>query len=351
MGNPNAKVKLVEFGSLTCPHCAEFDEKGGKPLIDNYVKTGLVSCEFRNFVRDPFDMTASLVARCGGETSFFGLTRGLYRRPAGLGRQDPGGRPGARCRRSRPCRRRSSSARSPRSPASSNWAAMRGVPRGQDRRSAWPNQAEVNQLVQMNSDAVSTYNIPGTPTFLINGELVDRDGDLGTAGTQDQGSARRLRWAQGRGSTVAVPPAQAQRLQELRRAGRAADRAGADRGRRPQWLRQVEPARSHPLGDGRRLAQVAARRRHGGCHLRRHGDAPGARLRRSLAADRTRAWRRRTTTPTAKARSPGGSSAAPAPPIGSTAATSGRRTCRCCSPTPRPARIRRRWSARGGSAR
>ena len=66
MGNPNAEVKLVEFGSMTCPHCAEFDEQGGKPLIDNYVKNGQVSFEFRNFVRDPFDMTASLIARCGG---------------------------------------------------------------------------------------------------------------------------------------------------------------------------------------------------------------------------------------------------------------------------------------------
>ena len=66
MGNPNAKVKLVEFGSMTCPHCAEFDEQGGEPLIDNYVKNGLVSFEFRNFVRDPFDMAASLIARCGG---------------------------------------------------------------------------------------------------------------------------------------------------------------------------------------------------------------------------------------------------------------------------------------------
>jgi protein-disulfide isomerase len=53
LGNPNAKVKLVEFGSLTCPHCAEFEHQGGKALVDNYVKKGLVSWEFRNFVRDP----------------------------------------------------------------------------------------------------------------------------------------------------------------------------------------------------------------------------------------------------------------------------------------------------------
>ena len=78
MGNPNAKVKLVEFGSMTCPHCAEFEEQGGKPLIDNYVKKGLVSWEFRNFVRDPFDMAATLLARCGGEANFFGMTRTLF---------------------------------------------------------------------------------------------------------------------------------------------------------------------------------------------------------------------------------------------------------------------------------
>ena len=37
MGNPNAKVKLIEFGSMTCGHCAEFEEQGGQALIDNYV--------------------------------------------------------------------------------------------------------------------------------------------------------------------------------------------------------------------------------------------------------------------------------------------------------------------------
>ena len=48
------------------------------------------------------------------------------------------------------------------------------------------------------------------------------------------------------------------------------DRAGPDRRRRPQWLRQVERARGDTLGDGRILAQVDARRRHGRRHLRRH---------------------------------------------------------------------------------
>ena len=80
MGNPNAKIKLVEFGSMTCPHCAEFDEIGVPALVDKYVKSGQVSWEFRNYVRDPFDLTASLIARCNGAKSFFPLTRAPRRR-------------------------------------------------------------------------------------------------------------------------------------------------------------------------------------------------------------------------------------------------------------------------------
>ena len=71
MGNPKAKVQLIEIGSLTCPHCREFDETGVTPLVEQYVKTGKVGYEFRNYVRDPFDLTASLIARCNGAQSFF----------------------------------------------------------------------------------------------------------------------------------------------------------------------------------------------------------------------------------------------------------------------------------------
>src|SRR5688500_3726148 len=52
MGNPDAKIRLIEYGSLTCPHCAEFEEKGGLQLVEKYVKSGQVAWEFRNYVRD-----------------------------------------------------------------------------------------------------------------------------------------------------------------------------------------------------------------------------------------------------------------------------------------------------------
>ena len=71
---------------------------------------------------------------------------------------------------------------------------------------------------------------------------------------------------------------------------------------------------------------------------------PAARFRRSLDPPRARPVPKAARS--AKARSRAGSSAAPVRPIGSTAATSAPRTFACCSPTPRRARIRRRWSAR-----
>ena len=79
LGNPKAKVKLVEYGSLTCPHCRHFDEEGVPTLLAKYVKPGQVSWEFRNYVRDAADLTAALIARCNGAGSFFPLMRALYK--------------------------------------------------------------------------------------------------------------------------------------------------------------------------------------------------------------------------------------------------------------------------------
>ena len=171
MGNPNAKVKLVEFGSMTCGHCATFEEEGAKPLIDNYVKKGLVSYEFRNFVRDPFDMTASLLARCAGEAGFFGLTRNLFADQADwMGKAQQADQAQLQALQSMaPAQQFSTIADLA---GLKQYVAMRGVPRAKADQ-CLANEAEANQLVQLNSDAVTQFNVPGTPAFVINGALVE----------------------------------------------------------------------------------------------------------------------------------------------------------------------------------
>ncbi|HEY0414335.1 MAG TPA: thioredoxin domain-containing protein [Allosphingosinicella sp.] len=77
MGNPAAPVKLVEYGSLTCPHCAAFAREGAPPLVARYVRTGKVSYEFRNYILNGVDVTATLLARCAG-SNFFRMADRLY---------------------------------------------------------------------------------------------------------------------------------------------------------------------------------------------------------------------------------------------------------------------------------
>lgn len=78
VGNPKAKVRLIEYFSYTCSHCADFARLGSVPLKTLYVDKGLVVFEYRNLVRDPVDMTAALLARCGGGKAFAGNHQAIF---------------------------------------------------------------------------------------------------------------------------------------------------------------------------------------------------------------------------------------------------------------------------------
>jgi protein-disulfide isomerase len=71
MGNPKAKVTLVEYGSLACPHCRAFAATATKPLKEGYIRSGKVRFEFRNFILNGYDLSASVIARCAGPSRFF----------------------------------------------------------------------------------------------------------------------------------------------------------------------------------------------------------------------------------------------------------------------------------------
>lgn len=78
MGKPNARIKLVEYGSLVCPHCRHFAQTGVAPLIRQYVHPGQVSYEFRPLILSGLDIAATLLARCGGARPFFPIAHDLY---------------------------------------------------------------------------------------------------------------------------------------------------------------------------------------------------------------------------------------------------------------------------------
>jgi len=80
LGNPDAKVKLVEYFSLTCPHCAHFEQEALPALGATYIKSGRVSLEMRHALRDPADFAASLLARCAGPAGYFGAIDLIFAR-------------------------------------------------------------------------------------------------------------------------------------------------------------------------------------------------------------------------------------------------------------------------------
>jgi protein-disulfide isomerase len=73
-GNPDAPIKLIEYQSHTCPHCAAFAEEGGPALRDKYVASGVVSWEIREQLHNPIDLLVATLARCGAKESFLPLS-------------------------------------------------------------------------------------------------------------------------------------------------------------------------------------------------------------------------------------------------------------------------------------
>jgi len=78
IGNPKAKVRLVEYLSYTCPHCAAFSVESSATLKDKFVKSGSISIEVRNAVRDRVDLAAAQLARCAGPAGFSGATDAIF---------------------------------------------------------------------------------------------------------------------------------------------------------------------------------------------------------------------------------------------------------------------------------
>lgn len=79
IGNPNAKVKLVEYGSRTCPICGKFYNDGAVAL-KAYVAKGTVSWEFRDFPVHTQDVAVSTLGMCVSTPNFFRVLDMMYAR-------------------------------------------------------------------------------------------------------------------------------------------------------------------------------------------------------------------------------------------------------------------------------
>lgn len=73
LGDETAPVTVIEYASLTCPHCANFQKTVFGDIKKNYIDTGKIRYEFREVYFDRFGLAAAQVARCAGPDRYFGL--------------------------------------------------------------------------------------------------------------------------------------------------------------------------------------------------------------------------------------------------------------------------------------
>ncbi len=78
LGSPDAPVKIAEYASFTCSHCARFHDTVFKPLKAEYIDTGKVQFIAKEVYFDRPGLWAAMIARCGGDMKYFGISDILF---------------------------------------------------------------------------------------------------------------------------------------------------------------------------------------------------------------------------------------------------------------------------------
>jgi protein-disulfide isomerase len=168
MGNPEAAVKLVEYASFTCPHCAAFTTEASEKL-QGLVRKGSLSWEFRPFLLNAMDVAPSLLVGCQGPGPFFKLTEQLYAdqqnwamKYQGLSQADV-----QRIQSLPEAQQFSALAKAG---GLDQFFAARGLPAAKA-EACLTDKAAADRLVALRDRGTNKDGVTGTPSFLINGTL------------------------------------------------------------------------------------------------------------------------------------------------------------------------------------
>ena len=171
VGDAEAPLQLVLFTSYTCPACAAFDQQSEAQLRYFYVHEGLAALEVRHLIRNPVDVAAALLAECGPDDRFFANHKAILQNQAdwiaraqGIGAQQQA-RWGSGTVASRM-----------RAIASDleldELMEKQGLSRTQI-DTCLSDEARAREIVAQSQANAAEYTIPGTPSFVLNGDMLD----------------------------------------------------------------------------------------------------------------------------------------------------------------------------------
>jgi protein-disulfide isomerase len=148
LGKADAPITIIEFASLTCPHCKDFHLNTLPKLKASYIDTGKVKLVYRDFPLDGRALLASMVARCAPKDRYFAFIEALFRGQDTWARaQDPIQTLG-------------------------QMARVGGTSQA-DFDACIKNEALFDAIKKDALDAQKQYNVESTPTFIINGKKMD----------------------------------------------------------------------------------------------------------------------------------------------------------------------------------
>jgi protein-disulfide isomerase len=148
LGPANATVTIVEYASLTCPHCADFNRNIFPKIKSEYIDTGKVRYVFREFPRDIKDAAGSMLARgiagddCG---KYFAIIDALFRQQNEFLEKTT---------------------------ETLTWIGKQAGLSQQAVENCIGDQALLDKLTADRKFAIEVLKVEGTPTFFINGEMI-----------------------------------------------------------------------------------------------------------------------------------------------------------------------------------
>lgn len=170
MGNPEAPIKLEEFGAFTCGHCAKFTQDSHEELKRDFIDTGRVSYKLTPFMLHPVDAIAGAIVKCAGPERFFPLAEATFIEHeafiAGASKPQPGIEEAMKLP---PAQRFTALAK--------GWGIdqfyqQRGVPAATIQQ-CLAKVENVEAIEKGTNAGVEKYQITGTPTFVVNGQVAE----------------------------------------------------------------------------------------------------------------------------------------------------------------------------------
>jgi len=144
MGKKDAPVTIIEYGSLTCPHCANFTKEIFPSVKEKLIDTGKAKFIFRDFPLDKFALKAAMMARCVASDKYFNMIEVIFNNQT-----------------------RWATAKDP-IKALSQLASLAGM-NGKDFKACVSNKELENAILKNMQAAQKKYSLKATPSFLFNG--------------------------------------------------------------------------------------------------------------------------------------------------------------------------------------